>query len=108
MLGGLRYNRSDLLEMILERSMIPLEQLRELSLYQYIFYEGRAAGEARGEAKAAAKALRMPVAKRSPKLNISKEIARIHDAAVSQQLVAEALEVKTTTVLRKSFTKFIK
>ena len=84
--------------------MIPLEQLRESSFYQYILGEGRAKGEAKGEAKA----LRMLVAKRFPRLNIAKEIARIHDAAVLQQLFADALEVKTAAELRKCLAKYIK
>ena len=83
--------------------MIPLEQLRESSFYQYILDEGRA----EGEAKADAKALRMLVAKSFPKLNISKEIPRIHEAAVLQQRFAEALEAKAAAS-RKSIAKFIK
>ena len=108
MLGGLRYNRADLLGMILERSMLPLEKLRGSSFYLYILDEGRAEGRAEGEAKVAAKALRMWVAKRFPRLNISKEIARIHDAAILQQLFAESPEVKTAAALRKSLAKYIK
>lgn len=88
--------------------MIPLEQLKESSFYQYILDEGRAEGEAEGETKATAKALRMLVAKRFPRLNITKEVARIHDAAVLQQLLADALEAKTAAELRKRLAKYTK
>jgi predicted transposase YdaD len=44
LLGGLRYNREDLLELIWRKSMIPIEQLKESSFYQYILGEGHQAG----------------------------------------------------------------
>ena len=39
MLGGLRYNRFDLLELVGRTGMIPLEQLRSSDFYQYILDE---------------------------------------------------------------------
>jgi predicted transposase YdaD len=48
MLGGLRYNREELLDLVGRESMIPLEQLRESSFYQYILDEGREEGLEKG------------------------------------------------------------
>jgi len=47
LLGGLRYNREELLELLGRKSMIPIEQLRESSFYQYILEEGREEGARR-------------------------------------------------------------
>src|SRR5581483_9643404 len=44
MLGTLRYNLLDILELVGRRGMIPLEQLRESSFYQFILAEGREEG----------------------------------------------------------------
>jgi predicted transposase YdaD len=48
LLGGLRYNREDLLELLGRKSMIPIEQLKESSFYQYILEEGRQEGHQAG------------------------------------------------------------
>jgi predicted transposase YdaD len=48
LLGGLRYNKADLLELVTRESMIPLEQLRESSFYQYIVEEGLKEGVEKG------------------------------------------------------------
>jgi predicted transposase YdaD len=40
LLGGLRYDKIELLDLIGRESMIPLEQLKESSIYQYIKGEG--------------------------------------------------------------------
>jgi predicted transposase YdaD len=48
LLGGLRYNRDDLLELLGRKSMIPIEQLKESSFYQYILEEGRQEGHQAG------------------------------------------------------------
>ncbi|MEP7341268.1 MAG: hypothetical protein ABI977_26295, partial [Acidobacteriota bacterium] len=48
MLGGLRYDRFDLLEMIGRKGMISLEQLRDSSFYQFILEEGETKGIALG------------------------------------------------------------
>ena len=48
LLGGLRYNREDILELVGRESMIPIEQLRESSFYQYIIEEGLREGIEQG------------------------------------------------------------
>lgn len=51
MLGGLRYNRADLLDLIGRRNMIPLEQLKQSSFYQFILEEGLKEGREEGRKK---------------------------------------------------------
>ncbi|MPY89307.1 MAG: DUF4351 domain-containing protein [Luteitalea sp.] len=48
LLGGLRYNKTDLLMLVEERGMVTLEDLRESSFYQYILEEGERKGQERG------------------------------------------------------------
>jgi predicted transposase YdaD len=47
-LGGLRYNEEDLLDLMGESAMIPIDQLKESSFYQYILREGREEGLKKG------------------------------------------------------------
>lgn len=58
LLGGLRYNKSDLLELITRETMIPIEQLRESSFYQYIVEEGMKEGAEKGLQKGLQKGLK--------------------------------------------------
>ena len=46
--GGLRYNREDLLDLIGRKGMIPLDQLKESSFYQLIIEEGLEEGRKKG------------------------------------------------------------
>jgi predicted transposase YdaD len=48
LLGGLRYDREALLDLIGRANMIPLEELRESSFYQYIVEEGLKEGMEKG------------------------------------------------------------
>jgi predicted transposase YdaD len=48
LLGGLRYNPEKILGLIGRATMIPLEQLKESSFYQYILQEGREEGREEG------------------------------------------------------------
>ena len=48
LLGGLRYNREDILELVGRESMIAIEQLKESSFYQYIVEEGLREGIEKG------------------------------------------------------------
>ncbi|MGH9158842.1 MAG: hypothetical protein ACRD2X_02490 [Vicinamibacteraceae bacterium] len=51
LLGGLRYDKMELLKLVEERSMVTLDDLRESSFYQFIIEEGLEQGAERGEAK---------------------------------------------------------
>jgi hypothetical protein len=39
--GGLRYNQTELLRLVVGNSMIPLERLRDANFYQFILWQGR-------------------------------------------------------------------
>ena len=84
MLGGLRYNHSNLLELIGGISMMPLERLRESSFYQFILEEGWEKG-----LKAAADLFRMLAAKRFPGIQLGAEVEAVGDPGVLQQLAHE-------------------
>jgi predicted transposase YdaD len=47
-LGGLRYNREEIVEMVVRRGMIPLEQLKASSMYEYFMEEGLEEGRKQG------------------------------------------------------------
>jgi predicted transposase YdaD len=64
LLGGLRYNREDLLELLGRKSMIPIEQLRESSFYQYILEEGRQEGHQAGHQAGVRDTLRLLLERR--------------------------------------------
>jgi len=104
-LGGLRYNHEDLLDLIGRTSMIPLEQLKESSFYQFIakegLKEGLQQGLQQGEIKAAAEILRLLAAKRFPELRLGAEVERIHDVAALQQLCLEINDLPDATALEQ-------
>jgi predicted transposase YdaD len=58
LLGGLRYNPVDLLDLIGSESMIPVEQLKESSFYKYILEEGLQKGREEGRLEGEAALLR--------------------------------------------------
>jgi predicted transposase YdaD len=124
MLGGLHYNRKRLLELVMEENMIPLEQLKDSSFYQYILEEGEKIGLSRGieegkregkregiregRKEAAAESLRLLVEKRFPKLDVKKEIAQIRDVALLQQLCVELLDMPDARAFRRRLNAILK
>ncbi|MEW6125541.1 MAG: hypothetical protein AB1757_00645 [Acidobacteriota bacterium] len=102
--GGLRYNRVRLLEMILEKGMIPLQELKESSFYQMVLEEGEQIGEREGIAKA----LLMLVEQKFPGLDIETKIATINDAALLEKLFALALKAKDAETFLKHLAKIRK
>ncbi|MGH9837662.1 MAG: hypothetical protein ACREEM_02635 [Blastocatellia bacterium] len=93
MLGGLRYNRVDLLELIGRKSMITLEQLRESSFYQFV--------EEEGELKNAREMLLMLAAKRFPDLKLSEEVDRIRDLEALKRLGLEVSDLPDAETLKR-------
>lgn len=92
-LGGLRYNREDILDLIGRKSMIPIDQLRESSFYQYIVEEGLKEGREEGKIEGMAKALSRLIAKRFPELDVTEEIEKIRDASLLEQLIVEVIDM---------------
>jgi predicted transposase YdaD len=101
LLGGLRYNPTELLELIGRKSMIPLEQLKESSFYQFIVKEGLEEGLEKGQLKAAADTLRLLIAKRFPEVDLNKEIDRISDVSLLQQLSVDVLDTPSSEAMKE-------
>ena len=108
MLGGLRYNHFDLLEMIGGMSMMPIERLRESSFYQSILEEGRKEGREEGreeERKAAlariADLLRLLADKRFPGVQLGSEVEAVGDPDKLHRLCHELDEIPDTETLRR-------
>jgi predicted transposase YdaD len=110
-LGGLRYNREDLLDLIGRKGMIPLDQLRESSFYQLIaeegLKEGREQGLQQGKAEEAAEILRLLIAKRFPKLDVASEIGRIRDVTFLQQLCLEVVDLPDAAALQRRLAEIL-
>jgi predicted transposase YdaD len=97
MLGTLRYNRLDLLELIGRIGMIPLEQLRKhSSFYQFILEEGRE----EGRREAINQIFRQLVANRFPDLQLGAEVEAVSDLKQLEQLVCELNEIPDPETLR--------
>lgn len=119
-LGGLRYNPEDLLDLIGREGMIPLEVLKQSPTYDYLINEGKdrwkeegrregvKEGRKEGERNFAAETLRLLIAKRFPKMKVAQRIKRIRDAALLRQLVLEIGEMPDAATLRKRLDEAIK
>lgn len=108
MLGGLRYNRADLLELVWRRSMIPIEQLRESSFYQFILDEGREEGRDEGREKgreeglvALADVFRLLAAKRFAGLQLGSEVEAVGDLDALRQLCHELEQIPDPATLQQ-------
>lgn len=104
MLGGLRYNRADLLEMIGRNNMIPLHQLKDSSFYQYILDEGIEKGIEKGREMtltAIADLFRMLAAKRFSGLQLGSEVEAVGDIEALKQLCLELDEMPDAAVLER-------
>ena len=100
MLGGLRYNRLDLLELIGGKMMIPLEQLRESSFYQFILEEG-VEKERHKQLEITANILRHLIAKRFAGLQLGDDLDAISDLDGLQSLVIELDDIHDPDTLRR-------
>ena len=111
-LGGLRYNPADLLDLIGRESMIPLEVLKESPTYEFLINEGKdrwkEEGIREGEIKSAAETLSLLIAKRFPRMKATQKIKRIRDAALLRQLCLEVIELPDAAALRKRLDVVIK
>ncbi|MCI0489678.1 MAG: hypothetical protein L0229_24075, partial [Blastocatellia bacterium] len=90
----------DLLDIIGRESMIPLDQLKESSMYQLIAEEGLKEGSA--------ETLRLMIAKRFPELDVTDEISRISDPSILQQLCVEMIDIPDAASLEKRLAEILK
>lgn len=103
LLGGLRYNRADLLELMGRGNMIPLEQLKESGFYQMILQEGREEGELQGIREM----LCLLATHRFPGISLEADLARIHNADDLKQLGLELEPLPNTEALRQRLAQLI-
>ena len=125
MLGGLRYNRTDLLDLIGRKNMIPLEQLKESSFYQFILEEGlkegreaglkeglkeglreglregREEGREEGELKGVRDILALLAGSRFPGADFAPELALIGDIEGLKKLTLELHSLPDADTLRE-------
>lgn len=108
LLGGLRYNKRDLLELLKGVPMMPIERLRESSFYQLILEEGREEGVEIGrekERKAAllreADTLRLLADKRFPGIQLGPEVEAVGDPDKLHRLCHELDEIPDPEMLRR-------
>jgi predicted transposase YdaD len=99
MLGGLRYNRIDLLELIGRKSMITLEQLKESSFYQFIAEEEGL--------KVARDILQMQAAKRFPGFELGEQAERIRDLEALKRLGLEVSDLPDAETLRRRIAELV-
>ncbi|MBI1760292.1 MAG: hypothetical protein HYR56_02550 [Acidobacteria bacterium] len=88
-LGGLRYNPAEVLDLIGRKGMIPLERLQESSVYQFILKQGRE--ESRRDT--AIHFFRRLAAKRFPDLELETELATVRDPEALERLACELDEL---------------
>lgn len=99
-LGGLRYNHFDLLELIGRKAMIPLEQLRESSVYQFILDEGRL--------EEAARFFRRLASNRFPGLQLGPEVEAVGMPDLLERLAGELNEIPDSETLRRRLAALVK
>ncbi len=79
--------------------MIPLEQLKESSWYQFVVEEG--------ELKSTREMLRMLAAKRFPGLKLGDELDRIHDLSALQRLCLEVSDLPDAETLKRRIDELV-
>lgn len=105
LLGTLRYNLLEMLELIGRRGMIPLEQLKKhSSFYQYILEEGRQEGREEGREEGRRLAItqffRHLVSKRFPDLQLGQEVDAVQDLNQLEELAGELDTIPDADTLR--------
>ncbi len=100
--------------------MIPLRVLKESPFYDYLINEGkdewlaegiekgRQEGRQEGQRELAADLLRLFISRRFPRVNVTRKIKLIRDAATLQQLCLEVGDLKDAAALRKRLEAAIK
>ncbi|MGH9835542.1 MAG: hypothetical protein ACRD9Y_21180 [Blastocatellia bacterium] len=84
--------------------MIPLEQLKESSWYQFVVEEGRD----EGRLETARKMLRMLAAKRFPSLKLGEEVDRIHDLDALERLGLEVYDLPDAETLKRRIAELVR
>ena len=114
-LGGLRYTNQQILEIIGGGGMIPLEQLRRSSFYQFILneglqegrQEGRQEGHQEGQIVEAANMVIKLMAKRFPLLDLKEQILQIDNVNTLEQLALDLLEIADADLMKQNVYKIL-
>lgn len=116
LLGALRYNHADLLELVSRNAMINRELLRESSFYQAIVEEGRQEGRVQGAREGRQQGLQQGLqqelsdlkelfsqlaSQRFPRLRLGKDLERINDLAALRRLFLELHSLPDGATLRR-------
>jgi predicted transposase YdaD len=129
MLAGLRYNKQEILAVLGDIGMIPLEQLKESSFYQYILEEGEQKGrqegrqeglqegeqkgrqegrqeglyegEQKGRVAESRNTLTRLIAKRFPGLDLQTEIEQINDLSILEDLCLKVIDAASAEEMSK-------
>lgn len=96
MVGSLRYNRDDLLDLLGRTTMVPLHILKETPFYQSIREEGREEGK---REKTIEMFLKLAT-NRFPGLKVGDELKQIRDLAALEQLCLELDRIPDEAALR--------
>ena len=100
-LGGLRYNPADLLDLVWRESMIPLRVLKESPTYEFLINEGKDQWKEEGKIEGLSNMLRLLIAKRFPKLNVKAKIKRIYNPALLELISLEVVDMTDAAVSTK-------
>ena len=106
MLGGLRYDRFDLLEMIGRKGMISLEQLRDSSFYQFILDEGREE-ERKSMLATTVDYFCLVADKRFPGIQLGQEVEAVGDPAMLLRLCSEIDSIADAATLRRKLAEAV-
>ena len=100
MLGTLRYNRLEILELLGRRGMITREHLRESGFYQLILEEGREEGREEG-CQATIDIFRVLAEIRFPSIQLSGELDAVQDLDGLRRLAHELSHIPDPETLRR-------
>jgi predicted transposase YdaD len=107
MLGSLRYNRVDLLDLLGRTTMVPLHILKETPFYQEIREEGREEGFEKGERKKLIEMFRKLATKHFPAFEVGEELEQVRDLAALEQLCLDLDQIQDEATVRARLAELI-
>jgi hypothetical protein len=110
-LGALRYNPQDLLDLIGREDMIipiPPEVYKESPAIEFLIDKSKDHWKEEGSVEALSETLRLLIASRFPNLKVSQKIKRIRNAALLQRLCVEVIKLPSAAAVRARLDEAIK
>ena len=96
MVGGLRYNQEDLLDLLGRLAMFPIQAYRESSAYQFALEEGRE----EGKRAALIELLQRMAQQRFPGIELGEELAQMRDLVALEDLCVNLYALPDEAALR--------